>query len=83
MNSKVYKKEKIFRSKIKMYKVEIEIQEDYSMLKSKVIIRLFDKAKYHKFYEETVIIDRNFSNFDLDILANNCIEGYEDWRIIK
>lgn len=82
MDSKVYKKEKIFRSKIKMYKVEIEIQKDYSMFQSRLLIRLFDKEKYHKFHEEIHLADKKISNSDLDVLAINCIKNYEDWKVI-
>lgn len=83
MSCKSYKKEKIFRSKIKMYKVEVEILEEYSMFDSLLVIRIYDKAKYHKFYEKTVKIKNNFSNSDLDAQAINCIEEYEDWKIVK
>lgn len=76
-----YKKEKLFKTEIDVYKVEVEFFRSSSTLCIDLIIRIYDKNKNHIYYEKTAFLKKGFSNADLDKEVISHINKYEDWKV--
>ena len=82
-NMKIKEMQKIFKSNLRAYCVNLQIVEGYSCYKDKFIVTLYDEKGINYYEKYDNYIDNSYINKDLDKIAKECIEEYEDWHIIS